>query len=231
MFAVDICDRLHRYIANFKESLKTLKVVGSGAEKLLDNAMRYYNDARYYFEKGDCVTGLVAISYAEGILDALRELGFIEWLWTKAKEIKVLAAGSFDIIHPGHIEFLKWASTLGDKLYVVVSRDSNYKRTRGYDPIFADVDRAFIVNSIRYVYKAFIGSEDDFLKPVEDVKPDLIALGPDQIDVHHLERLLRDRGLSPKIVKLDGRVGGFSSSNVKDKVCRVWCKEASKNSV
>ncbi|MEM0027712.1 MAG: DUF357 domain-containing protein [Ignisphaera sp.] len=227
---MDICDRLHRYIVNFKESLKTLRVIGSGAERLLDNAMRYYNDSKYYFEKGDCVTGLVAISYAEGILDALRELGFIEWLWMKPKEIRVLVAGSFDIIHPGHIEFLKWASTLGDKLYVVVSRDSNYKRIKGFDPIFSDVDRVFIVNSIRFVYKAFVGSEDDFLKPVEDIKPDLIALGPDQIDARYLERLLRERGLSPKIVKLDSRVGGFSSSSVKDKVCRIWCREMSKNS-
>lgn len=227
---MDSCNRLYGYIANFKESLKSLKVISSSAEKLLDNAMRYYNDARYYFEKGDCITGLVAISYAEGILDTLRELGFIEWSWARSKETKVLAAGSFDIIHPGHIEFLKWASSLGNKLYVVVSRDSNYRRLRGYEPIFSDVDRAFIVSSIRFVYKAIVGSEDDFLKPVEEIKPDVIALGPDQISVDYLEELLRRRGLESKIIKFDSRVGGYSSSSIKDKVCRMWCREVSKNS-
>ncbi|MDK6027821.1 cytidylyltransferase family protein [Ignisphaera sp. 4213-co] len=221
---MDPCERLRNYIANFKESLKTLKVVDSEAEKLLDNAVRYYQDSRYYLEKGDCITGLVAISYAEGILDSLRELGLVEFSWVKAKEVRVLAAGSFDIIHPGHVEFLRWASSLGDKLYVVVSRDSSYKRLRGYEPIFSDVDRAFVVNSIRYVYKASIGSEEDFLKPVEEIKPDLIALGPDQIDVEFLEKLLRERGLNAKVVKLSSRVYGYSSSSIKEKVCRVWCK-------
>jgi FAD synthetase len=99
---MDVCEKLWKYIANFNESMKSLKILDSGAKKLVDIALAYYNDSRYYLEKGDCVTGLITISYAEGILDALRNLGLIEWNWVKAEEVKVFAAGSFDIIHPGH---------------------------------------------------------------------------------------------------------------------------------
>jgi FAD synthetase len=220
---MDVCEKLWKYIANFNESMKSLKILDSGAKKLVDIALAYYNDSRYYLEKGDCVTGLITISYAEGILDALRNLGLIEWNWVKAEEVKVFAAGSFDIIHPGHIEFLKWASSLGNKLYVIVSKDSNYTRIKGFEPIFKELDRACIVGAIRYVYKVFIGSED-FLKPIEELKPDIIALGPDQIDVEELRKLLRDRGISAEVIKMGSRVLNYSSSSIKERICRTWCK-------
>jgi len=223
---VDVCERLWKYIANFNESLKSLKIVDADAKKLIDIALAYYSDSRYYLEKGDCVTGIITISYAEGILDALRNLGLIEWSWVKAKEVKVFAAGSFDIIHPGHIEFLKWASSLGNKLYVIVSRDLSYIHIKGFEPIFKELDRASIVGAIRYVYKAFVGSED-FLKPIEELKPDIIALGPDQIDVEELKRLLRDRGVNAEVIKMGSRVSNYSSSNVKERVCSSWCRNMS----
>jgi FAD synthetase len=223
VLAMDICERLRRYVANFNESLKSLKILDAGSKSLVDVALAYYNDSRYYLEKGDCVTGLITISYAEGILDALRSLELIEWSWVKAKEVRVFAAGSFDIIHPGHVEFLKWSSSLGNKLYVVVSRDSSYVRTKGFEPIFKDIDRALIVESIRYVYKAYVGSED-FLKPVEELKPDIIALGPDQIDAEELKRLLKDRGVSAEVIKMSNRISNYSSSSIKEKICSSWCK-------
>jgi FAD synthetase len=226
VFAVDVCERLWKYIANFNESLKSLKIVDADAKRLIDIALAYYSDSRYYLEKGDCVTGIITISYAEGILDALRNLGLIEWSWVKAKEVKVFAAGSFDIIHPGHIEFLKWASSLGNKLYVIVSRDLSYIRIKGFEPIFKELDRASVVGAIRYVYKAFVGSED-FLKPIEELKPDIIALGPDQIDVEELKRLLRDRGVNAEVIKMGSRVSNYSSSNVKERVCSSWCRNMS----
>jgi len=225
---IDVCERLRKYIANFNESLKSLKILDSSARHIVDLAMAYFSDSRYYYEKGDCVTGIATISYAEGLLDALRSLGLIEWSWVKAKEVRVFAAGSFDILHPGHIEFLKWASMQGNKLFVVVSKDSNYTRIKGAEPIFKDFERAIIVGALRYVYKAFVGY-DDFLKSVEEVKPDIIALGPDQIDVNELVRDLRNRGIEAHVVKMPERVPGYSSSSVKEKICSVWCRSGAQN--
>ncbi len=221
---MDPCERLSKYIATFRESLKTLKTIDVSSSKIVDLALSYFNDSRYYFEKGDCITGLVTISYAEGILDALRALNAIEWHWQKSSEKIVLAAGSFDIIHPGHIEFLKWASSLGDKLYVIVSRDENYKRFKGFNPVFNENERLYVVSSLRYIYRAFLGSVEDIIKSVEEIKPDVIALGYDQLSDFNFRDLIKMRGLNVEIIRMSGRIGTHSSSSIKNRICSEWCK-------
>uniref|UniRef100_A0A7C2VL25 DUF357 domain-containing protein n=1 Tax=Ignisphaera aggregans TaxID=334771 RepID=A0A7C2VL25_9CREN len=218
------CERLARYITNFKNSIKNLKLLDSSASKIVSLAIDYLKDSQYYLDKGDCITGLVTISYAEGLLDALRMLNVIEMGWKKTPETLVLAGGSFDIIHPGHIEFLKWASSLGDKLIVVVSRDKNYRRFKGYDPVFNENDRLKIVESIRYVYRAIVGSETDLFKSIMSVKPSIVALGYDQLDQEYVQEELRNRGLEDiKVIKMNEKVGNYSSSSIKTKICRDWC--------
>ncbi len=216
------CERLLTYIQNFKKSLSTLRIHSESSEvrKIIDLALRYVLDSEYYYEKGDCETGLVTISYAEGLLDALRLLNMIEFSWLKSREIKVVVGGSFDILHPGHIEFLRYASRMGSKLYVIVARDKTYKRIRGIDPIFNENERLKIISSIRWVYRAYLGSEEDMLKPVEEIKPDIIVLGPDQvIKEDDLYRELKSRGLENiNIHRLPQRFGNYSSRNVKKKI-------------
>lgn len=221
---MDPCERLAKYLATFRESLRTLKVIDSSSSRVVELALSYFSDSRYYFEKGDCITGLVTISYAEGILDALRLLNIIEWNWRKSEGGTVLAAGSFDIIHPGHIEFLKWASSLGDKLYVVVSRDENYRRFKGFSPVFKEDERLHMVSSIRYVYKAFLGSVEDIMKSVEEVKPSVIALGYDQLRNLDFHREIEIRGLSARIIRMCSKFSTYSSSDIKNRICSEWCR-------
>jgi FAD synthetase len=221
----DPCERLSKYILNFKSSIKTLKIVDSSVSRVVSLAVDYLKDSQYYLEKGDCITGLVTISYAEGLLDALRNLNAIEIQWEKAQENTVFAAGSFDIIHPGHIEFLKWASSLGSKLFVVVSRDTNYRYFKGYDPVFNEAERLKIVESIKYVYRAFLGSEKDIFESIVNIKPSIIALGYDQISSDYIVNELRVRGLhNVKVLKMDSRIGDYSSTSIKSRICRDWCK-------
>ncbi|MEM0152942.1 MAG: DUF357 domain-containing protein [Ignisphaera sp.] len=221
---MDACERLSKYLATFKESLKSLKLIDTSSSRIVDLALSYFNDSKYYFEKGDCITGLVTISYAEGILDALKLLNMIEWHWQKPIERIVLAAGSFDIIHPGHIEFLKWASSLGSKLYVIVSRDENYKRFKGFNPVFKESERLCIVSSLRYIYRALLGSIENILKSVEEIKPDVIALGYDQLLDINFDKEIRIKGLNAKVIRMDSRIGSYSSSNIKDRICSEWCR-------
>ena len=218
------CERLRVYISNFKYSLKTLKILSNDAARIVDLALRYLQDSEYYLEKSDCITGLITISYAEGLMDALRMMSVIEWQWLR-KPIKiVLAAGSFDILHPGHIVFLRWASRLGDKLYVVIARDSTYKRFRGYSPIFNENERLITVSAIRYVYEALLGSESDILEPIARIKPNIIALGPDQFDEEQLRTMLQYRGLTDiNVVRMEQRYGEYSSSRIKEKICDFFC--------
>ncbi len=219
----NICERLYKYLTMFNESIKTLRIVDSSCSNIVDLAMLYYRDSKYYYEKGDCVTGLVTISYAEGLLDALRSLGFIEWNWIRPRETIVFAAGSFDIIHPGHIEFLRWASTLGNKLYVIVSRDNNYERFKGVRPVFREDERLAIVSAIRFVYKALLGSKDDIYSSIHEVKPNVIALGYDQLVDRDLREDLFRQGLDVEIYRMDRRIENYSSTNIKNRICSYWC--------
>ncbi|MEM1526895.1 MAG: DUF357 domain-containing protein [Ignisphaera sp.] len=210
---------------NFRESIKNLKILDSSVSKVISLAMNYLDDSNYYLEKGDCTTGLITISYAEGLLDALKSINAIEISWEKKTETIVFAAGSFDIIHPGHIEFLRWAASLGDKLVVVVSRDKNYRYFKGYDPVFSENERLKIVESIKYVYRAILGSDKDLFEVVKSVKPSVIALGYDQPSQDLILNELKARGLEHvRIVRMPERVGGYSSSSIKSRICKEWCK-------
>jgi len=198
--------RVERYIAGMKRALRSVEPPAKGrAYEVFRLAELYTSDAEYYLSRGDVPTALSCIAYAEGLLDALRLLGHINYKWPPShprREEKVLVAGTFDIIHPGHIHLLRQAWLLG-KVYVVVARDRNVERIKGREPIIPEGQRLNVVSSIRYVYKALLGDEDDLLKPVETLKPDVILLGPDQWpDEERLERMLRERGVDTRIVRL-----------------------------
>ena len=93
----------------------------------------------------------------------------------------VLAGGVFDIIHPGHISTLNAAKTLGDVLVVVVATDNTAVKMKKRRPIHTQEQRQELVNSLAVVDLCLIGQENDIFKTVNLVKPQIIALGYDQI--------------------------------------------------
>jgi FAD synthetase len=114
---------------------------------------------------------------------------------------RVLATGTFDLLHPGHVYFLTQARALGDELYVIVARDSNV--THKPKPIIPEEQRLEMVNALGMVDKALLGSETDMFEPLKLIKPDIITLGYDQaFDVEVLEKELANRGLPAKVVRI-----------------------------
>ena len=101
----------------------------------------------------------------------------------------VLAGGVFDIIHPGHIHTLNSAKLLGDVLVVVVATDKTAVKMKKRTPLHNQIHRQNLVNSLSMVDLSLIGHEDDIFKTVEMVKPEIIALGYDQI---HQEKFITD---------------------------------------
>lgn len=87
---------------------------------------------------------------------------------------KVLVSGCYDLIHGGHIAFFKTAASYGD-LYVSLGRDENLFQLKGKRPVFSEMERLYIVKSIRYVHEAFLASGMGML----DFEPDLKRLKPD----------------------------------------------------
>ncbi|MEM0493450.1 MAG: adenylyltransferase/cytidyltransferase family protein [Candidatus Thermoplasmatota archaeon] len=121
---------------------------------------------------------------------------------------KVMATGTFDILHLGHIFYLKEAKKLGDILIVVVARDETVRRLK-HEPVTPEDIRLNLIKELKVVDEAYLGHSDDMYTIVEELKPDLIALGYDQIhDEREIERELKKRGLKTKVVRLSRYNGG-----------------------
>ncbi|HUW91359.1 MAG TPA: adenylyltransferase/cytidyltransferase family protein [Candidatus Nanopelagicaceae bacterium] len=140
---------------------------------------------------------------------------------------KVLVAGTFDILHPGHVYLINEAAKMGD-VYVIVATDKNRKIYSGETPIIPEDQRLEVIKSIKNVKEARLGrSDNNTLKTVEEINPDIILLGPDQN--YNLETLKRDldkKGLSKIIVKkLDTYYEKYalhSSSLIKKKILEQY---------
>lgn len=116
--------------------------------------------------------------------------------------VRVMASGVFDLIHLGHVHYLEEAKKLGDELVVVVARDSTVRKEK-HEPITPEEFRRDLVESLKPVDRAVLGGEGDMFKVVEELKPDVIALGYDQYhDAERIEAELKKRGLDIKVVRL-----------------------------
>ena len=120
-----------------------------------------------------------------------------------------MATGTFDLLHMGHIYFLKKAKELGDKLVVVVARDSTVRHLK-HEPVTHEDIRLGLVKELRIVDEAYLGSENDMYKIVEKIHPDVIAIGFDQVhDEKKLQEELKKRGHTKiKIQRLSKYEGG-----------------------
>ncbi|AJF59933.1 MAG: FAD synthase [Candidatus Diapherotrites archaeon] len=137
---------------------------------------------------------------------------------------KVMAFGTFDLLHPGHLHYLNQAKKLGNRLIVVVTTDKNAEKVKGKPPINAQQHRLELVNSLKPVDEAILGEENDFFMVVEEKKPDIIALGYDQAEQHEwVEKELKKRGLKVKVVRLEPlEEGKHKVSKIKEKIAKEF---------
>jgi len=141
----------------------------------------------------------------------------------------VLIAGTFDLLHPGHIYLVNEAAKMGD-VYAIVATDQNRKLYSGESPVIPENQRLEVIASVKNVKEARLGrSDNDTLKTVEEISPDIILLGPDQkYDQETLKQGLIEKGLDNIIVKrLDTYYDKYdlhSSSLIKKKIIEQ-CKK------
>jgi len=122
--------------------------------------------------------------------------------------VKVMATGTFDLLHLGHIYYLKEAKKLGDKLAVVVATDTTVRKLK-HEPVNPEEIRLNLIKELKIVDEAYLGHEDDMYEIVEEIKPDIIALGFDQLhDEKKIESDLKKRKVKAKIVRLKEYNGG-----------------------
>ncbi len=115
---------------------------------------------------------------------------------------RVVATGTFDIIHPGHLFYLEESRALGDELWVIVARDENVRHKP--KPIIPEDQRLRMVLGLKPVDHAVLGDKTDKFQPIRDIAPDIITIGCNQrFTPESLEEELRRHGFAIPVVRID----------------------------
>jgi len=110
----------------------------------------------------------------------------------------VVAQGTFDVLHPGHLHYLRDAAEMGDHLVVIVARSENV--THKAKPVVPGPQRREMVAGLKPVDEARLGHTEDIFVPIEELDPAIIALGFDQHhDVAGIEAALADRDIDCEV--------------------------------
>jgi FAD synthetase len=127
--------------------------------------------------------------------------------------VRVMATGVFDLLHPGHVFFLSEARKLGDELVVVVARDRTARRLK-QEPYVPEAMRREMVEALKPVDRAILGSATDIYETVVQERPSIIALGYDQIwNEAEVERECARRGVPVRVA----RIGPFPHDDLASK--------------
>ncbi|NCO79911.1 FAD synthase, partial [Candidatus Falkowbacteria bacterium] len=116
---------------------------------------------------------------------------------------KVMVFGTFDIFHPGHVNFLRQARKYGDYLIVIIARDKTVLNIKKSLPRYQEKKRLAEIIKSNLTDKAVLGSLRDKYQVVKKYQPAVICLGYDQKNfINQLAEKLKQFKLKTKIVRL-----------------------------
>ncbi len=147
----------------------------------------------------------------------------------KKKGKVVLASGTFDLLHLGHVKYLEEAKKAGGKnakLVVIVARDKTVEKRKGLKPVMPEEQRRALVESLKVVDEALLGYQDfDIGTVIEKLKPDVVAVGHDQDGIEEqVRKAVTQKGLPVQVVKI-GKFGKDeldSSLKIKRKITELY---------
>ncbi len=115
---------------------------------------------------------------------------------------KVLVSGCFDLLHSGHVEFLKQASQLGGRLTVCIGSDKTIFDLKGRPPVCHENERKFMLENLRPVDEVRIGRGGghlDFLPELDEIRPEILVVNEDGFSKEK-EKLCAERGIELAVV-------------------------------
>jgi FAD synthetase len=125
---------------------------------------------------------------------------------------RVVATGTFDILHPGHLYYLSESKKLGDELFVIVARDANVKHKPR--PIVPEEQRRAMIAALKPVDHAILGDQTDMFRPIAEIRPDIITIGFNQyFDEGNLKSQLVERELRADVVRIGKYADGDLASS------------------
>jgi len=132
-------------------------------------------------------------------------------------EVVVFTNGCFDIIHPGHIDLLARARSLGTKLIVGINSDSSVRRIKGSPrPYFSQEDRAGILIGLRFVDEVRIFEESTPANLISEIKPDILVKGGDW-EIKEIIGADFVQSYGGKVISIPLKAG-YSSSAIVEKI-------------
>ena len=146
-----------------------------------------------------------------------------------ARRKVVLASGTFDLLHFGHVRFLEEAKRVGGeeaKLVVIVARNSTVIDRKAERPVMSEDQRRALVEALEVVDEAILGFENFSIgKVIEKIRPDVIAVGHDQEGIEReVRKAVTEKGLDIRVVRI-GRFGKKelnSSSKIKRRIAEAY---------
>lgn len=129
----------------------------------------------------------------------------------------VFTNGCFDILHAGHVEYLRQARALGDVLVVALNSDASVRRLKGEDrPIVPEAERAGLLAALRSVDHVVLFDSESPRDLIELVRPDVYVKGGDY-NVEMLPEAPLVQRLGGEVVLVD-YVGGRSTTEIVERI-------------
>jgi len=140
--------------------------------------------------------------------------------WRTERQTIVFSNGCFDIIHPGHAQYLAAAAALGSRLVIGVNTDDSVKRLKGASrPVISENERCLLLASFQFVDAVCLFDEDTPLELIKSIIPDVLVKGKDYtIDQIVGADVVLQHGGKVETIEL---VEGFSTSSLIEKIKRI----------
>ncbi len=162
-----------------------------------------------------------------GEIKSLEELKELRNLWRKEGKKLVFTNGCFDLVHIGHIRYLKKAKELGDYLVIGLNTDQSVRRIKGEKrPILPEDERAEILCSFWFVDYVVFFDEDTPEKLIKEIEPDVLVKGADwKLEEIVGADFVLKKGGEVKRIELEQ---GKSTTAIINEILRRYCPDFGK---
>jgi len=162
-----------------------------------------------------------------GQVVSLKKLKEFRKKWRKQGKKLVFTNGCFDLLHLGHIRYLKKAKSLGDILVVGLNSDRSVKKIKGEKrPILPEKERAEILSSLWFVDYVVLFNEETPERLIRELEPDVLVKGADwKLKEIVGADLVRSRG---GVVRRIPLYKSRSTTSVIDEIIRRYCSDLEK---
>lgn len=150
------------------------------------------------------------------VVNRIEIVEIVEDLKKQNKKV-VFTNGCFDILHIGHVRYLKESAKCGDILVIGLNSDSSVKRLKGETrPINNESDRAELLSELGFVDYVVIFEQDSPVELLDEIKPNIYTKGADYTleTLPEAETVLKNGGK----VEFINLVEGKSTTNVIKKI-------------